>query len=46
MCATAYAGVIRGLLYLQREDPAAPITLYINSPGGEVQSGLALYDAM
>lgn len=44
--ADSCAGVIRGLLYLQREDPAAPITLYINSPGGEVQSGLALYDAM
>lgn len=44
--ADSCAVVIRGLLYLQREDPAAPITLYINSPGGEVQSGLALYDAM
>ena len=38
--------VIRGLLHLQRQDPTAPITLYINSPGGEVQSGLALYDVM
>ena len=38
--------VIRGLLHLQRQDPKAPITLYINSPGGEVQSGLALYDVM
>lgn len=44
--ADSCAVVIRSLLYLQREDPAAPITLYINSPGGEVQSGLALYDAM
>ena len=40
------AVVIRGLLYLQREDSTAPITLYINSPGGEVQSGLALYGVM
>ena len=44
--ATSCAGIIRGLLYLQRQDADAPITLYINSPGGEVQSGLALYDAM
>ena len=36
----------RGLIYLQRQDAKALITLYINSPGGEVQSGLALYDAM
>ena len=40
------AVVIRGLLHLQRQNPTAPITLYINSPGGEVQSGLALYDVM
>lgn len=44
--AESCAAVIRGLLYLQAEDPTAPITLYINSPGGEVQSGLALYDVM
>ena len=44
--AESCAVIIRDLLYLQREDPTAPITLYINSPGGEVQSGLALYDVM
>ena len=44
--AESCAVVIRGLLHLQRQDPTAPITLYINSPGGEVQSGLALYDVM
>lgn len=44
--AESCAVVIRDLLYLQREDPTAPITFYINSPGGEVQSGLALYDVM
>ena len=44
--AESCAVVIRDLMYLQREDPTAPITLYINSPGGEVQSGLALYDVM
>lgn len=44
--AESCATVIRGLLYLQRVDGAAPATLFINSPGGEVQSGLALYDVM
>ena len=44
--ADSCAGVIRNLLFLEREDPDAPVTLYINSPGGEVQSGLALYDVM
>lgn len=44
--ADSCAAVIRGLLYLQRQDANAPVTLYINSPGGEVQSGLALYDVM
>lgn len=44
--AESCAAVIRGLIYLQRQDANAPVTLYINSPGGEVQSGLALYDVM
>lgn len=44
--AESCATVIRGLLYLQHQDPEAPVTLYINSPGGEVQNGLALYDLM
>ena len=44
--ADSCAAVIRGLLYLERRDADAPVTLYINSPGGEVQSGLALYDVM
>ena len=34
------------LRYLQKEDPAAEITIFFNSPGGEVQSGLAIYDTM
>lgn len=38
--------LIAQLLYLKREDPVAEITLYVNSPGGEVTSGLALYDVM
>ena len=35
--AESCAVVIRGLLHLQRQDPTMPITLYINSPGGEVR---------
>lgn len=38
--------LVRQLRYLYREDPSGEITLYINSPGGEVDSGLALYDVM
>ena len=34
------------LLFLESQDPEKEIYLYINSPGGEVQSGLALYDVM
>ena len=38
--------LIRQLRWLQREDPEGEITLYINSPGGSVDSGMALYDVM
>lgn len=38
--------LILQLLYLESEEPTKPITLYINSPGGEISSGLALYDTM
>lgn len=38
--------LILQLRYLQSEDAGKEITLYINSPGGEVSSGLALYDVM
>ncbi len=34
------------LLFLESEDPEKPINLYINSPGGSVTSGLAIYDTM
>jgi ATP-dependent Clp protease protease subunit len=34
------------LLFLEAENPAKPIQLYINSPGGVVSSGLAMYDTM
>ena len=36
----------RQLRYLQQDDPNGEITMFINSPGGEVDSGLALYDVM
>jgi ATP-dependent Clp protease protease subunit len=34
------------LLYLDNDDPTRPITMYINSPGGMVYSGMAIYDTM
>ena len=38
--------VIAQLLYLERKDPNKDIIMYINSPGGVVSSGLAIYDTM
>lgn len=38
--------VIAQLLFLEKEDPAKDIWLYVNSPGGIVTSTLAIYDAM
>lgn len=38
--------VIAQLLFLQSEDPDKTIDLYINSPGGVVQAGMAIYDTM
>ena len=38
--------VIAQLLFLQTEDPEKDIHLYVNSPGGIVSSGLAIYDTM
>lgn len=38
--------IIKQLMYLYRDDPDQEITLYINSPGGDVDSGLAVYDFM
>ncbi len=38
--------VIAQLLFLESEDPAKDITLYIHSPGGHVTAGLAIYDTM
>ncbi len=38
--------IIAQLLYLEREDPDKDISLYIQSPGGVIGSGLAIYDTM
>ena len=38
--------VIAQLLFLESEDPDKEITLYINSPGGSITAGLAIYDTM
>jgi ATP-dependent Clp protease, protease subunit len=38
--------IIAQLLFLDREDPDKDINLYINSPGGVIASGLAIYDTM
>ena len=38
--------VVAQLLFLEMEDPEADISLYINSPGGSVTAGMAIYDTM
>lgn len=38
--------IIAQLLFLEKQDPKKDITLYINSPGGQVSSTLAIYDTM
>src|SRR6478672_6778366 len=38
--------LVAQLLFLQSDDPKADIHLYINSPGGSVTAGLAIYDTM
>ena len=38
--------IIAQLLYLEREDPEKGISIYINSPGGVISAGLAIYDTM
>jgi len=43
---TSANSIVAQLLYLQFEDPAADIHFYINSPGGSVTAGLAIYDTM
>lgn len=38
--------IVAQLLYLQFEDPKADVHMYINSPGGSITSGMAIYDTM
>ena len=38
--------VVAQLLFLSREDPEKEIQMYINSPGGQIYAGLAIYDTM
>jgi ATP-dependent Clp protease protease subunit len=38
--------IIAQLLFLEKQDPKSPITMYINSPGGHITAGLAIYDTM
>lgn len=43
---TSCSIIIAEILYLNAQDENQPITFYINSPGGSVHSGLAIYDIM
>ena len=38
--------IVAELLYLDHEDPGKEISVYVNSPGGSISSGLAIYDTM
>ncbi len=38
--------IVQQLVYLQSEDKSTPITLYINSPGGSIVDGMAIYDVI
>ena len=38
--------IVAQLLYLEAQDPGKDIMLYINSPGGSVTAGMAIYDTM
>ncbi len=44
--ASSASVVVAQLLFLEAEDPEKDIHLYINSPGGEITSGMAIYDTM
>ena len=43
---TLSASIVAQLLFLEADAPERPISLYINSPGGSVTAGLAIYDTM
>ena len=38
--------IVAQLLFLDREDPERDISIYVNSPGGMIYAGLAIYDTM
>ena len=38
--------IVAQILFLEKQNPKKDITMYINTPGGEVYSGMAIYDAM
>ena len=38
--------IVAQLLFLQAQDAKKPVSMYINSPGGSVTAGLAIYDTM
>ena len=38
--------IVSQLLFLESEDPGKDIQMYINSPGGSVSAGMAIYDTM
>ena len=44
--ATTASLVVAQLLYLEAQDPDKDISLYINSPGGSISAGMAIYDTM
>lgn len=44
VCRKTAEELLKQLMYLERERPGEPVTMYINSPGGEVASGLAVFD--
>ena len=43
---TSASLIVSQLLFLESEDPGKDISLYINSPGGSVSAGMAIYDTM
>ncbi|MCJ1440478.1 MAG: hypothetical protein MMC23_000962 [Stictis urceolatum] len=43
---TTSASIVAQLLFLEADAPSKPISLYINTPGGSVTAGLAIYDTM
>lgn len=43
---TMVSAIVAQMLFLEKQDPDKDIVMYINSPGGEVYSGMAIYDTM